>query len=187
MVMAVLNAVVRPLVLTFVAPRSLILTGVSVLVLQVLVFLIARNVVPGVTMSAAFIPALFGSFVYAIINTALTGILGVDSGDSFYGLLIQQLLIKGAARRSDKPGLVIIQIDGLAHPILAGRMRAGSVNTMAALVRERQPQAVALGSDPAVDDLGQPGRDPARQQRRHPGLPVVRARPPEADGLEQPR
>ena len=31
---------------------------------------------------------------------------------------------------------MIIQIDGLAHPILAGRMRAGSVNTMAGLVRD---------------------------------------------------
>ncbi len=134
-VMAVLNAVVRPLVLTFVAPRSLILTAVSVLVLQILVFLIACNVVPGVTIGG-FIPALVGSFVYAIINTALTGILGIDSGDSFYGSLIQRMLIKGSAPRSDKPGLVIIQIDGLAHPILAGRMRAGSVNTMAALVRK---------------------------------------------------
>ena len=31
---------------------------------------------------------------------------------------------------------MIIQIDGLAHPILAGRMRAGSVNTMAGMVRD---------------------------------------------------
>ena len=31
---------------------------------------------------------------------------------------------------------MIVQIDGLAHPILAGRMRAGSVNTMADWVRD---------------------------------------------------
>ena len=31
---------------------------------------------------------------------------------------------------------MIVQIDGLAHPILAGRMRAGSVNTMASWVRD---------------------------------------------------
>jgi uncharacterized membrane protein YvlD (DUF360 family) len=133
--MALLNAVIRPLVLTFVAPRSLILTAISVLLLQILVFLIACNVVPGVTIGG-FFPALFGSFVYAIINTALTGILGIDSGDSFYGSLIQRMLIKGSAPKSDKPGLVIIQIDGLAHPILAGRMRAGSVNHMSGLVRD---------------------------------------------------
>jgi hypothetical protein len=43
---------------------------------------------------------------------------------------------KRGAPPSDKPGVVIIQIDGLAHPILAGRVRAGSVNTMAGWLRE---------------------------------------------------
>ena len=45
-------------------------------------------------------------------------------------------MVKRSQGHTDKPGLVIIQIDGLAHPILAGRMRAGSVNTMAGLVRD---------------------------------------------------
>ena len=133
-VMALLNAVVRPVVLAIVAPRSLILTGISVILLQILVFLISANIVPGVHVGS-FLTALIGSFVYAIINTILTAILGIDSGDSFYGLLIQNLLLKRAAPKSDQPGLVIIQIDGLAHPILAGRMRAGSVNTMSGWVR----------------------------------------------------
>ena len=31
---------------------------------------------------------------------------------------------------------MIIQIDGLAHPILAGRIRAGSVNTLASWIRD---------------------------------------------------
>ena len=103
--------------------------------MQVVIFILATNVVPGVHVGG-LLPALVGSFVYAIINTILTSILGLDSGDSFYGLLIQGMLLKGAAAKSDKPGLVIIQIDGLAHPILAGRMRAGSVNTMASWVRD---------------------------------------------------
>ena len=133
-VMALLNALVRPVVLAFVAPRSLILTGLSVIVLQILVFLVGANVVPGVHI-AGVLTAFVGSFVYAIINTVLTAILGIDSGDSFYGLLIQNLLLKRAAEKSDQPGLVIVQIDGLAHPILAGRMRAGSVNTMSSWVR----------------------------------------------------
>ena len=133
--MALFNALVRPLVLALVAPRSLILTGISVIVLQVLVFLAAANLAPGVRVDG-FLSALLGSFVYAGVNTALTAILGVDRGDSFYGLLIQSLMVKRAAPKSDQPGLVIVQIDGLAHPILAGRIRAGSVNTMAGWVRE---------------------------------------------------
>ena len=132
--MALLNAILRPAVLAIVVPRSLILTAVAVILIQILVFLFAANVEPGVHING-FLTALVGSFVYAIINTIITAVLGVDSGDSFYGLLIQSLLLKRAAPKSDQPGLVIVQIDGLAHPILAGRMRAGSVNTMAGWVR----------------------------------------------------
>jgi uncharacterized membrane protein YvlD (DUF360 family) len=133
--MALFNALIRPVVLALVAPRSLILTGIAVLILQVLVFLVAANLVPGVHVGGLF-PALVGSFIYAIVNTVLTAILGIDSGDSFYGLLIQNMLLKRAAAPTEQPGLVIIQIDGLAYPILAGRIRAGSVNTMAGWVRD---------------------------------------------------
>ena len=84
-VMALINALVRPVVLAFIAPRSLILTGVLVLLLQILVFLVSANFVGGVDVSGIFTGALLASFVYAIFNTVLTAILGVDSGDSFYG------------------------------------------------------------------------------------------------------
>ena len=49
---------------------------------------------------------------------------------------MQAMLVRRRRRKTDQPGLVIIQIDGLAHPIIAARMRAGSVNTMADWVRD---------------------------------------------------
>jgi uncharacterized membrane protein YvlD (DUF360 family) len=133
--MALFNAIVRPVVLALAAPVSLILVGILVLVLQVVAFLVVAQFAPGVHVDA-FGTALIGSFIYAIINTILTAILGIDSDGSYYGLLIQRLMVNRSTGHSDKPGLVIIQIDGLAHPILAARMRAGSVNTMAGLVRD---------------------------------------------------
>lgn len=132
--MAAFNALIRPLLLAFVAPRSLILTGVLVIVLQIVAFLIIAPLPAGVVVDG-FASALIGSFIYAAINTALTGILGVDRSGSYYGLLVQRLLAKRHVERTDRPGVVIIQIDGLAHPILAGRVRAGSVNTMASWIR----------------------------------------------------
>jgi uncharacterized membrane protein YvlD (DUF360 family) len=132
---ALFNAAVRPLVLALAAPVSLILVGVCVLVLQVLSFVLAAHWVPGVHVDG-FLTALVASFVYAIVNTVLTAIFSIDSGDSYYGLLLQKLLVKRSTGHADTPGLVIIQIDGLAHPILAGRMRAGSVNTLAGWVRD---------------------------------------------------
>ena len=51
---------------------------------------------------------------------------------------------------------------------------------------ERHAPARALGGHPPVDDVGEPGGHPARQQRRDPRVPLVRARPPAPDGVQQP-
>ena len=146
-------------------------------------FLVAANLVPGVHVGG-LVPALFGSFIYAMFNTVLTAILGIDSGDPLRPAHpVPDARASGSP--SDRPGLVIIQIDGLAHPILAGRMRAGSVTRWPA-VSATAATSSALAGDPAVDDFGGPSRHPSRQQRRDPSLPLVRARSPAPDGVEQP-
>ncbi|MBV9578644.1 MAG: phage holin family protein [Chloroflexi bacterium] len=134
--MAVFNAVIRTVVLALTASISLILTGVLVIVFQVLAFLLVAHLVNGVTING-FFTALIGSFIYAIVNAILTSVLAVDQGGSYYAILIRALLARQSAPPSRQPGVVIIQIDGLAYPILAGRIRAGSVNTMAGWVRAR--------------------------------------------------
>ena len=134
--MALFNALIRPVILAFASSRSLVLTGIMVIVLQVVTFLLIAPLAHGVFVDG-LISALIGSFIYAAIDTALTSILGVDSGGSYFGLLVSSLLAKQTKEKTDAPGLVVIQIDGLAHPILAARIRAGSVNTMGSWVRSR--------------------------------------------------
>ena len=95
--MALFNAIVRPVVLALAAPISLILVAILVLVLQVVAFLVVAQLAPGVHVDG-FGTALIGSFVYAIINTILTSILGIDRGGSYYGLLVQRLLVKRSHR-----------------------------------------------------------------------------------------
>jgi uncharacterized membrane protein YvlD (DUF360 family) len=128
------NAIIRPVVLAVVVSRSLVLTGVTVLVLQFLAFLVVAAVAPGVS-ARGIATAVLASFIYAIVNTALTAVLGVDRDGSYFGYLVQAMRAKGGAAPTQRPGLVMIQIDGLAYPILAGRIRAGSVNTLARWVR----------------------------------------------------
>ncbi|MFL5756558.1 MAG: phage holin family protein [Chloroflexota bacterium] len=132
--MSVFNAVLRPIVLAIVVPRSLILTGIAVLVLQIVAFFVVAQATPGVRIDNVR-SAIFGSFIYAIVNSILTAVLGVDRGGSYFGYLVQALRAKNAATPSTAEGLVVIQIDGLAYPIIAGRVRAGSVNTMAGWIR----------------------------------------------------
>ena len=131
---ALFNALIRPVLLALVAPYSLILTAVLVLVLQVAAFYVVAQWSPGVVLDSISW-AVIASFVYAVINSALTALLGVDRGGSYYGTLVQTLRARGAGPARQDPGVVIIQIDGLAHPILAARIRAGSVNTMAGWMR----------------------------------------------------
>ena len=85
---------------------------------------------------SSFANALVGSFIYAIVDTVLVSLFAIDRTGSYFGLLVQSLMAKGGGPKTDAPGLVIIQIDGLAHPILAGRVRAGSVNTIGSWIRE---------------------------------------------------
>ena len=132
--MSLFNALVRPVILALIAPHSLILTGVAVLVLQIASFFVVAQWSPGVSVDGLF-AALTASFVYAIINTALTAIFGIDRGGSYFVFLMQAMRAKGSAPPSSDPGVVILQIDGLAFPILAARIRAGSVNTLAAWLR----------------------------------------------------
>src|SRR3954453_3703861 len=129
------NALVRPALLLLVAPFSLLFTAILVLVLQVVAFLVVAPLSSGVVVDG-FLAALIGSFVFAAINSTLTSVLGLDRTESYFGMLVQQLQLKRAtAHATDQPGLVIVQIDGLAHPILAGRVRAGSGNTIARRIR----------------------------------------------------
>ncbi|MBV9172673.1 MAG: phage holin family protein [Chloroflexi bacterium] len=130
------NAVVRTLAIAIIAPISVLLTTLSALVFQVLTFLLVAQLVPGIRIDG-FLAALAGSFVYAILDSVLTWILAVDRGGSYYGQLIRALMLRRGAPRTQQPGVVIVQIDGLAYPILTGRIRAGSVNTLAGWVRAR--------------------------------------------------
>ena len=56
-------------------------------------FIVVAQWAPGVHVDG-FVTALIGSFVYAIINTILTAILGIDRDGSYYGLLVQRLMVK---------------------------------------------------------------------------------------------
>ena len=127
------NVLIRPVILALAAPVSLILTGILVLILQIIAFQVIAPLAPGMHIEG-FFTGFIGSFVYAAITTTLTTILGVDRSGSYFGLLVQSLQ-SGQGPKRDDPGLVVIQIDGLAHPILAGRVRAGSVNTMGGWIR----------------------------------------------------
>jgi uncharacterized membrane protein YvlD (DUF360 family) len=134
-VLALLNLLIRPVLLAVCAAFSPIVLAIATLLFQVVAFLVAANILPGLTIDS-FWWAFAGSWLYAIVNTTLTSILATNNDESYWGVLVRQMAIRReGAIRTDAPGVVIIQIDGLAHPILAHQLRAGRVPFIARWVR----------------------------------------------------
>ena len=124
---ALVNALIRPVILFVFASISVVAVIVATLVFQILAFYLVEWLVPGFDVDRIF-TAFLGSIVFALFNTVLSAIFLAGSSDTFYGLLVAQLARRRADRVvSDIPGVVILQIDGLAHPILAHQIRAGRV------------------------------------------------------------
>ncbi len=124
-VLGLLNILVRPAFIAIFATVSVIAVVVATLVFQVVSFLVLPAFVGGLDVSG-IIPALIASFIYAIVTTVIVAIFSISSDDSYYSILVQQLSArqKGVIK-TDKPGLVVVQIDGLARPILTRQMQAG--------------------------------------------------------------
>ena len=88
-----------------------------------------------------------------------------------------------ARGRTDTPGIIFLEIDGLALPVLQRAMRDGNAPTMARWVAERRLPPRGVGDRPLLADRRQPGGDPARLQRRHPRVPLGREGDRDDDGL----
>ncbi len=135
LVLGVLNIAIRPVFIAAFAGVSVIAVVIATLVFQVLSFLVLPRLIPEIVVDG-IVAALVASFMYAFVNTMLTAILSISDDDSYFGMLVQQLAARDAdVVKTDKPGLVVVQIDGLAHPILTRQVRAGRVPHLSSWVR----------------------------------------------------
>jgi uncharacterized membrane protein YvlD (DUF360 family) len=134
-VLAVLNALVRPVFIALFAGVSVIAVVIATLVFQIVSFLVLPAFVRDLYVSG-ILAAFVASLIYAIVNTILVAIFSITSDDSYWSTLLQQLTARRSdVVRTDQPGLVVIQIDGLAEPILTRQIRAGRVPHLSHWVR----------------------------------------------------
>jgi uncharacterized membrane protein YvlD (DUF360 family) len=135
LLLAALNLLVRPILLAAFAALNPVVLIIGTLVWQVAAFLVLGAFVDGLDVSS-LTAAFLGSWFYAFVNTFLTAVLSTDDDESYWGALVRQMAIrKKDAIRTDVPGVVIVQIDGLAQPILAHQIRAGRVPFISRWVR----------------------------------------------------
>ena len=148
--------VVRPLLLAIVMPISGILVAVVALGLQSVLVMLIAPFIPGLEIDG-FWPAFWASWIIAFANTVLTAVFALDSDDTYFGTLVHQLTTRDA-ERIDEPGVLIIQIDGLAHDILRHQVRAGRVPVLSRWLRSRShrlaPWVALLPSQTSASQAG---------------------------------
>jgi uncharacterized membrane protein YvlD (DUF360 family) len=124
-VVGLVNAVVWPALAFLVVPISVLTLGIGAIVLNGLITFLVLDLLPGVDIDG-FWPALWVVVGLVIVATAIGGLLAVDD-TSWVDQRVSRLARKRVhgANVTDVPGIVFIQLDGVAHAVLMRAIRSG--------------------------------------------------------------
>jgi hypothetical protein len=118
-------------------PFMLLVGLVLVLVLDALILLAADRITGGDLSVDSFWSALGVAFVASAVGVAVDVVLGTNDDDTYTFRVIQRIAQRTGGRTiTDAPGIVFLEIDGLALPVLQRAMRDGNAPTMARWLAE---------------------------------------------------
>jgi uncharacterized membrane protein YvlD (DUF360 family) len=134
LVLAALRTLLRPALIATFSEVSIVFATLVTVVVQGLAFwLISRTEAIAVD---GPVDAIIASVVFSVANALLTAVLSTGDDSSFFGTLVRQLAARrGKTARIGEPGVVLIQIDGLARSILEDRIAAGGAPNLARWLR----------------------------------------------------
>jgi uncharacterized membrane protein YvlD (DUF360 family) len=129
-IVAGLNAVIPPVLAALRLPLTLVLGFLLVLIADAVILLVAADLTDGDLRVDNFGWALLAALVVAAVSVVLAVILGSDDMSE---IRIAQRIARrqGIIATTDLPGIVYLEIDGLALPVLRRAMRDGNAPTMA--------------------------------------------------------
>ena len=134
---AILNALLPPFLAALRLPFMIGLGFILVLILNALALQIASAAVGGTYEVDNFGWALLAALVVAATSVVLEVVFGTND-ESAYSLRVVQRIAKrlGGGEHTDVPGLLFLEIDGLALPVLRRAIRDGNAPTMARWLEE---------------------------------------------------
>ena len=130
------NALIWPVIARFTIRLSVLTLGLASLMLNSALVGIAIAVVPGAHMEGPA-EALVVTFLITVLTALISAVLAIDQDDTWYFQVVRrQARRQGIAQRSERPGLLFLEIDGLAHDILRRAVSNGHVPNLARWLRE---------------------------------------------------
>jgi uncharacterized membrane protein YvlD (DUF360 family) len=131
-VLAVLNAIVPPVLAALRLPFMIATGFLLVLLADALIIRAAHEIFPDQVSVGGFGDAFLAAVIIAAASVVLTVIIGTNDDDEYTVRVTRRVARRqGAVAPTDVPGIVYLEIDGLALPILREAMRDGSAPVMA--------------------------------------------------------
>ena len=134
-VIGVLNSLVWPVLSRFTLRLTVLTLGFFGLILNALIVGGAMLAMPWLQITGLPEAVVITVFL-AILTSLISALLAIDEDSSWYLNVVQgQLRRRGEVERTEVPGIVFLEIDGLAHDILRRAFANGSAPTLAGWVR----------------------------------------------------
>jgi uncharacterized membrane protein YvlD (DUF360 family) len=145
---AVLNAVLPPLVAALRLPFMLAVGFLLVLLVDAAALLLADEAVPDYIAIDTFGSALLAALVIAAVTIVLQVVTGTNDNDRYTLHVVKRIARRqGGLDPTSTPGIVFLEIDGLALPVLRHAMRDGSAPNMARWLAEDTHHVVEWETD----------------------------------------
>jgi uncharacterized membrane protein YvlD (DUF360 family) len=193
-VVGALNAVVWPLLARLALPLSVVTLGLATLVLNGILVAFAIDLVPGASIEDVW-TGVGVAIGLALLTTLLASLLAIDEDESWYRNVVRrQARRRGDRTESDVPGVIFLEIDGLAHEVLRRAMRDGNAPTLARWLRDGSHRFVRWETDWSSQTgacqagllHGNNDDMPAfRWWEKDRGAPIVTSHPRDAEELER--
>jgi uncharacterized membrane protein YvlD (DUF360 family) len=135
-IVAVLNAIVPPVLAALRLPFTLVLGFLLVLFADAAMLLLAAELTEGVLRVDSFGWALLAALVVAAVNVVIAVMTGASHHASAIRVANRIARRQGIIASTAVPGIVFLEIDGLALPVLRRAMRDGNAPTMARWLEE---------------------------------------------------
>jgi uncharacterized membrane protein YvlD (DUF360 family) len=129
------NALLWPAVSRAALPLNVLTLGLGGLVLNGVLFGAVIDLLPGASVRG-FGEAVVLTVILTAVTAMVDSLLAVDDDEWWYRQVVgRQARRRGLVTESEIPGLLMLEIDGLAHEVLLRALRDGSAPNLAAWVR----------------------------------------------------
>ncbi len=142
---AILNALLWPLAIRVLLPLTVVTFGLGSLLINAGVVALAVRAVDGAWPGLG--DAILASFLLSVSLMLLAPALSIDDDARQLRFVRRRARTADPANRTDVPGVIMFEIDGLAEPVLREALAAGHVPTMARWLDEGSHRIVPWECD----------------------------------------